>query len=45
MITFVVFVTVFLVYITILFFRGIYREKKDNKIKKTEDEILDEEDS
>ncbi len=44
MITFIVFATVLLVYITILFFRGIYREKKDKKIGKNEDEILDEED-
>ncbi len=41
MITFIVFVSVMLVYVAVIFFRGIYREKKDNKIRKSEDEVLE----
>lgn len=45
MITFIVFVSVMLVYVAVIFFRGIYREKKERKLKRYEDELLDDEDT
>ena len=37
MITLIVFVYLFVIYVTVFFFRGVYHEKKDRKQKKPED--------
>ena len=37
MITLIVFVCLFVVYVTVFFFRGVYHEKKDRKQKKPDD--------
>ena len=41
MITVIVFISLFVVYVSIVFFRGVYREKKDKKIN--EECLLEEE--
>lgn len=41
MITVIVFISLFVVYVSIVFFRGVYRETKDKKIK--EECLLEEE--
>lgn len=33
MITVIVFISLFVIYVTVVFFRGVYREKKDKKLK------------
>ncbi len=33
MITVIVFISLFAIYVTVVFFRGVYREKKDKKLK------------
>lgn len=43
MITLIVFVSFFIVYTTIIFFRGIYREKKDKKLKEREEALIEDE--
>ncbi len=43
MITLVVFISLFIVYVTFIFFRGVYREKKDRKHKKAKDPLIEEE--
>lgn len=43
MITLVIFVSLFVVYVSIIFFRGMYREKRDKKLKNSDEALLDEE--
>lgn len=43
MITLIVFVSLFVVYVSIIFFRGVRREKRDKKIKKVDETLLEEE--
>lgn len=43
MITVIVFISFFIVYITYIFFRGVHREKKARKHKKIEDPLNEEE--
>ena len=43
MITLIVFVSLFVVYVSIIFFRGVNREKRDKKLKKVDDTLLEEE--
>lgn len=45
MITLIVSITILIVYITIIFCRGIYREKKDQKLRQNKDDSLDEEEN
>jgi hypothetical protein len=43
MITLIVFVSLFIVYVSIIFFRGVHREKRDKKLKKVDETLLEEE--
>ena len=43
MITLIVFVSLFVVYVSIIFFRGVYREKRDKKLKRVDETLLEEE--
>ncbi len=43
MITVIIFISLFITYVTFLYIRGIYREKKDRKQKKAKDSFNDKE--
>jgi hypothetical protein len=43
MITLIVFISLFVIYISIIFLRGMYKEKRDKKLKEGNKSLLEEE--